>query len=78
MTGTASREDRQGKAGGDIGGDRAPFFPSERQFGANWGCIHPEKQLNADKRGTRIKGFVYDKWLKEMSMFGAWSSGYHQ
>lgn len=59
-------------------GDRAPFFPWERQFGTNWGCIHPEKQLNADKRGATIKGFVCDKWLKEMSMFGAWSSEYHQ
>lgn len=59
-------------------GDRAPFFPWERQFVTNWGCIHPEKQLNANERGTRIKGLVYDKRLEEMSMFGAWSSGYHQ
>lgn len=46
-------------------GDRAPFFPWERQFVTNWGCIHPEKQLT---RGMRIKGFVYDKQLKEKSM----------
>lgn len=49
-------------------GDRAPLFPQEQQFVTQWGCIHPEKQLNANKKGKRIKGFMYDKWLKEVSM----------
>lgn len=68
MTGTTRREDGQGKTGDDTVGDSAPLSPEEQQHVTKWWCIHPETQLNANKRGKRIEGFLCDKWLKEISM----------
>lgn len=63
----------QGKKGGresqemTLCGDSAP--PTEEQQPVTkWWCIHLEKQLNANKRGKRIDGFLCDKWLKETSL----------
>ena len=39
-------------------GDSVPLFPQEQEFGTKWWRIHPEKQLNANKGGKRIKGFM--------------------
>lgn len=76
MTGTTRGEDRQGQTGGDIVWRQCSTLPLGTTVCNYVGGIHPEKQLNANKRTERIKGFMYHKWVKEMSMFGAGSSVY--
>lgn len=81
MTGTTRGEDRRGQTGGDVVWRQCSTLPLGTTVcnyggGEGRGSIHPEKQLNAIKRAERIKGFMYHKWLKEMSMFGAGSSEY--
>lgn len=57
-TGTTRREDRRGETGGDAAWRQRPTLPLGTTALTKWRGIHPEKQLNANKRGKRIEGFV--------------------